>query len=33
VGGTELNFGAAGSIGIEEAKSIWTNALPRRMNH
>lgn len=33
VGGARLNFGIAGSIGLEEAKSVWSNALPRRMDH
>ncbi|MGI9666141.1 MAG: phosphoribosylformylglycinamidine synthase subunit PurL [Acidimicrobiia bacterium] len=32
IGGTVLDFGAAGSIDLEEAEAIWSNALPRRMS-
>lgn len=31
VGGSDLDFGAAGSISLDEATEIWRNALPRRM--
>ena len=30
-GGSDLDFGAAGSIPLKEAAAIWGNALPRRM--
>lgn len=32
VGGRSLDFGTAGSLGLDEAANIWRNALPRRMN-
>ena len=32
VGGSTLNFGGAGSIDLDEATSIWREALPRRMH-
>mgnify|MGYP001821902163 CR=1 FL=1 len=31
VGGTALEFSASGSIDLDEAATIWRNALPRRM--
>jgi phosphoribosylformylglycinamidine synthase len=33
VGGLDLDYGDAGSIGVTEAAAIWRNALPRRMDH
>ena len=33
VSGDALDFGASGSIGVKEAADIWSNALPRRMEH
>jgi phosphoribosylformylglycinamidine synthase len=32
MGGSNLDFGGAGSIPLAEATDIWRNALPRRMN-
>jgi len=32
VGGSNLDFGTAGSIPLDEATGIWRNALPRRMS-
>jgi phosphoribosylformylglycinamidine synthase len=33
MGGSELVFSAAGSIGLKDAEAIWYAALPRRMEH
>jgi phosphoribosylformylglycinamidine synthase len=33
VGGLDLDHGESGSIGVAEAAAIWSNALPRRMDH
>ncbi len=33
VGGSNLDYGGSGSIGIAEAATIWRSALPRRMDH
>jgi phosphoribosylformylglycinamidine synthase II len=33
MGGSELDFGTAGSIGLADAAAIWHAALPRRMEH
>ena len=32
VGGNAIDFGAAGSLSVAEARDIWANALPRRMH-
>ena len=32
IGGDLIDFGTAGSIGLDEATDIWRNALPRRMH-
>jgi len=31
VGGDQLDFGTAGAVSLESARSIWLNAIPRRM--
>lgn len=32
IGGPDLNFGNAGTISVSEARAVWANAIPRRMN-